>query len=94
MCWSVLPYKRRVCLCGVSRDCIEVYDGFVPHAAHKYTLGVCACVVEVACSAVLKCTVLAFYVAHFCAVIKNDIYTFFSSDIILLSVFLHVTCCP
>lgn len=71
MCWPVLPYKRRVCLCGVSRDCIEVYDGFVPHVAHKYTLGVCACVVEVTCSAVLKCTVFAFYVAHFCAVMKK-----------------------
>lgn len=37
MCWPVLPYKRLVCLCGVSGDCIEVYDGFVHRAAPAHT---------------------------------------------------------
>ncbi len=54
MCCPVLPYKRLVCLCGVSGECIEVYDGFVHCAAPAHTevcnrnLCVVCCCVEVA----------------------------------------------
>lgn len=60
MCWPVLPYKRLLCLCGVSGDCIEVYDGFVHRAAPAHTevhcrnLCVIRCCVEVARSSVLS----------------------------------------
>lgn len=58
----VLPYKKPLCLCGVSGDCIEVYDGFVHHVALVHTevyrgnVGIISCCVEVACLPILKCS--------------------------------------
>lgn len=64
MCRPVLPYKRLLCLYGVSGDCIEVYNGYVHRAVPLHTEVYCGnvCVVsfsvEVACLAILKSLLL------------------------------------
>lgn len=86
MCCPVLPYKRLLCLCGLSGDCTEVCDGFVYRAAPVHTKvyrgNVCVvhCCDEVARLANFKCAVFAFTETEFCGMMPEWCLHFFDND--------------